>query len=66
MMYNMIEKLLGWILLILGVIGILISLYVLTVSAIHFHTVKRLYICLLAIGIGIVLVMIHKERKKHE
>ncbi len=66
MICDRMEKLLGWIMLILGDLGILVSLYVLAVSAIHFHTVIRLCICLLAISIGTYFVMMHKEKKKHE
>ena len=65
-MYSKFENILGWIVLILGSIGFLASLFVLTASAIHFHTVKRFCICLLAIIIGIIFVLMHKERKKHE
>lgn len=65
-MYSKFENILGWIVLILGSIGVLVFLFVLTASAIHFHTVKRLCICLLVIVMGIIFVLMHKEREKHE
>ena len=60
------EKALGWIVIILSAIGLPLCIYVLVVSAIHFHTVKRLCILIMVIAAGMFVLLARRKRAGKE